>query len=160
MAHLKYDLTNQVFGKLTALRHLGGGRWLCRCECGVEKSIAGGALRAPESQKTTSCGCSQPTRQTGAGHPRHQGDRIAYSTAHKRVASRRGRARDHACLVCEQPAASWAYRGNSPRELREWRDVSPVKSGWLRYSPDPADYDPLCWRCHARKDILEARARA
>ena len=34
----KLDLTNQIFGKLTAIRldHMKGGRahWLTRCECG------------------------------------------------------------------------------------------------------------------------------
>jgi hypothetical protein len=63
-------------------------------------------------------------------------------------------------VVCEEQASSWAYRGDSEKELKEWREKSAVKKGWLRYSPDPDDYDPMCWTCHARKDVHEARSRA
>ena len=157
MANLKHDHTGQRFGMLTVLEHLGSGTWAVRCDCGVERQVKGSKLRNGNNR---SCGCASPVRQSGAGHPRHRGDRIAYATAHKRVSSARGRAAEHRCLICDEPATSWAYRGGSERELKEWREVSPVKTGWLRYSPDPADYDPLCWACHARKDVLEARSRA
>ena len=36
----------------------GGAIWLCRCQCGVEKVIAGGMLRAGN---TFSCGCLRAT---------------------------------------------------------------------------------------------------
>lgn len=48
------DITGLEFGRLTALRCVGNGRWLCRCECGNEKLIYGGHLRAG---MTESCGC-------------------------------------------------------------------------------------------------------
>lgn len=56
------DLTGQRFGRLEVLgrdytKESGHGRrayWLCRCDCGKEKSIVGYSLRKGLSQ---SCGC-------------------------------------------------------------------------------------------------------
>jgi hypothetical protein len=50
------DLSGQTFGRLTAVRRLGGKRWLCRCTCGNEKEVSTGNLRAGH---VTSCGCLQ-----------------------------------------------------------------------------------------------------
>lgn len=54
------DITNQVFGKLTALeidkeltKEKKRTYWKCRCECGREKSIR---LDALSSGRSTSCG--------------------------------------------------------------------------------------------------------
>ena len=53
------DLTGQVFGRLTVLRHLGPNKkgvhmWECRCECGNVVAVRGDALRYGQ---TRSCGC-------------------------------------------------------------------------------------------------------
>lgn len=53
------DMTGKVFGKLTAISPVRikgerGLRWLCKCQCGKEKVIHGGHLRAGT---TNSCGC-------------------------------------------------------------------------------------------------------
>jgi hypothetical protein len=54
------DLTGKKYGRLTVLRqgakvaHGGAAKWICRCECGTEKSFIGKLLR---SGNTTSCGC-------------------------------------------------------------------------------------------------------
>lgn len=50
------DLTQQVFGELTAIEQVGshnGARWLCHCTCGAECVVARAHLR---SGHTTSCG--------------------------------------------------------------------------------------------------------
>ena len=54
------DLTNQRFGKLVVLYDTGKRKnrqavWHCKCDCGNECDVVGGALR---SLHTTSCGCS------------------------------------------------------------------------------------------------------
>lgn len=36
---IRDDLTGQHFGKLTVIKELGGGRILCRCDCGREKEF-------------------------------------------------------------------------------------------------------------------------
>ena len=53
------DLTNQIFGKLTAIKRVsetgqGRRRWICECECGKEASILTHSLT---SGNTQSCGC-------------------------------------------------------------------------------------------------------
>ena len=53
------DLTGQTFGKLTVVNFAGIGNsrkamWLCRCECGNEKTVVGSSLT---SGLTKSCGC-------------------------------------------------------------------------------------------------------
>ncbi len=54
------DLTNQVFGKLKVIKKDNckstHTKWICKCECGLEKSILGTSLSAG---KTKSCGCIQ-----------------------------------------------------------------------------------------------------
>lgn len=53
------DLIGQKFGKLTVIERAknsnnGKARWLCKCECGNEKTILSESLR---KGKTSSCGC-------------------------------------------------------------------------------------------------------
>lgn len=53
------DLTGRVYGRLTVLRFAGkkangNPLWLCRCECGTERTIIGSSLRSGRQQ---SCGC-------------------------------------------------------------------------------------------------------
>ena len=53
------DLTGQVFGRLTVVKQDGFtkhrlSKWLCKCECGNEKVVISGNLKAGT---TTSCGC-------------------------------------------------------------------------------------------------------
>lgn len=55
-SRLKYDITNQRFGKLTALRFVGNGKWLCQCDCGKQVEILTNRLITGQ---TTSCGHSQ-----------------------------------------------------------------------------------------------------
>lgn len=53
------DLTGQIFNRLTVIEKdtsRKGGYWICQCECGNKKSIAGRHLR---SGVTKSCGCLQ-----------------------------------------------------------------------------------------------------
>lgn len=52
------DMTNRRFGRFVALKFVEvkneSARWLCLCDCGVEKVVLGSALR---SGHTRSCGC-------------------------------------------------------------------------------------------------------
>ena len=52
------ELADQRFGRLLVLRRdhsrRGRGYWICRCDCGEERSVLGTRLR---SSKTQSCGC-------------------------------------------------------------------------------------------------------
>jgi group I intron endonuclease len=53
------DLTGQKFGRLTVIEYMGSNRyrvsmWLCKCDCGKEKTIHGGHLK---DGSIKSCGC-------------------------------------------------------------------------------------------------------
>lgn len=54
------ELAGRRFGRLTVLRRNGtkghAAIWLCRCDCGREKSVASNAMT---SGKTRSCGCGR-----------------------------------------------------------------------------------------------------
>lgn len=63
------DLTDQTFGRLTALEIKGrdcsgAAMWKCQCTCGNTKTISGSNLRAG---RTKSCGCLQKERATTHG---------------------------------------------------------------------------------------------
>jgi hypothetical protein len=49
------DLSGQRFDKLIAVIHLGGGKWLCHCDCGGQSIRASGDLRRAGRRK--GCGC-------------------------------------------------------------------------------------------------------
>lgn len=58
------DITNQKFGRLTALydagsHHAGVRLWKCKCECGNTTTVSGISLRAGHVK---SCGCLRQTR--------------------------------------------------------------------------------------------------
>lgn len=57
------NLVGKTFERLTVLRKELAGKWLCRCSCGVEKSIPGPMLRYG---KAKSCGCLR--RELGRAH--------------------------------------------------------------------------------------------
>ena len=70
--HNKLNLIGHVFGRLTVLKENGRSKykqilWLCKCECGCEKTIRGDAL---VSGITVSCGCYQ-SEQAGKSQRTH-----------------------------------------------------------------------------------------
>lgn len=44
-----------VFEDWTLLEYVGGGYWLCRCKCGVEKKVLGSHLYGGKSTRCKSC---------------------------------------------------------------------------------------------------------
>jgi hypothetical protein len=75
----------------------------------------------------------------------------AYSASHDRVRAARGPASRWRCIACGDRAEQWAYRSGSPREIAGTvRDGGKTKH--MAWSPDPADYDPMCQPCHGRQD--------
>lgn len=53
----KQDLTGQSFGNLTVVGWAGEGKWLCVCQCGRERLITTGTLKAVKSPQ---CGSECP----------------------------------------------------------------------------------------------------
>lgn len=63
------DLTGKRYGEWTVLKksskNYGGGRkWVCRCNCGKIREIAGDSLK---KGRTLSCGCNRPSSRLIAG---------------------------------------------------------------------------------------------
>lgn len=80
-------------------------------------------------------------------------ERVSYSKIHGLLRRRRGRAADHPCAVCGQPARQWA-----------WNHTGQVLIGfhvgvWLEYTDDLEAYDPLCVEHHIERDLAYRRAR-
>lgn len=48
------DLAGQSFGRWTVRHRINGKMWMCRCECGMERSVRGFTLTSGGSK---SCGC-------------------------------------------------------------------------------------------------------
>lgn len=80
----------------------------------------------------------------------------SYAAAHRRVHRLRGKARDYLCAHGDQIhlAAEWAYNNVSPLE-----QTGVSAEGYpVRWSPDPADYLPLCKDHHYAYDRIERPA--
>lgn len=66
-----------------------------------------------------------------------------YRAAHSRLVRLMGRASDHQCWACDEPAAGWAY---------DHQDADEIDSEHGVYSLDPAHYVAACRRCHWQMD--------
>jgi hypothetical protein len=90
--------------------------------------------------------------RTGSAEPADRrrswtaGDDCSIKTAHLRIRSARGVARDRPCVDCGGPAAHWSYCYTAGDRER----IDP-KTG-SAYSPDPAHYSPRCIPCHRNFD--------
>ncbi|CAN5349003.1 hypothetical protein BH09ACT8_BH09ACT8_30910 [soil metagenome] len=75
---------------------------------------------------------------------------FSYHAAHAKVRRARGPASEHLCVDCRtRQADQWSYDHQDAHE-RRWRN--------LRYSTDPARYQPRCTRCHRLFDLRASRA--
>lgn len=77
--------------------------------------------------------------------PRTRKPGVSYYAAHAQMVKLYGRASSHPCIICERPAEQWAYLHTAgSKEMTGLRGMA--------YSMDPADYAPLCRKCHSRAD--------
>lgn len=74
------DMSGMKFGLWTVLHrvdyHLRKPHWLCRCECGAQRSVMGGNLRCG---KSTNCGCLQAQNTSVARSTHGKSKDPAYS---------------------------------------------------------------------------------
>ena len=85
-------------------------------------------------------------------YPRRQtSGPIGYNAAHHRVRESKGRASEHPCDSCAQPATQWAY---------SYADPEPLMDGLgCAYSLNVEFYVPMCRNCHVTLDKLHRRLR-
>jgi hypothetical protein len=81
------SLAGEKFGRWLVLEYVGEKRWLCRCDCGVEKAVHTRRLRGGSSQ---SCGCLQKAliaernqKHGFVGHPAY----VSWDGAKRRCSS-------------------------------------------------------------------------
>lgn len=147
------DLAGQRFGRLVAVergetRSSGCTTWLCRCDCGAEKSVLTAMLKNGDA---LSCGC---LRNLSSALRRWQGDAVGYLGLHDRIRAARGPAKSHPCADCGGPSRDWSYDGADPDERYE------VVNGYrLAYSLDLGHYAARCVRCHRRHDVALRKSR-
>lgn len=124
------DLTGQKFGRLTVIKYVGKDKhhfahWLCRCDCGNEKTINSNALR---SGVTISCGCYHSER-TVKVHSKH-------NLSHTRLYTEWRHMKDR-CLNPNHKAYSY-YGGRGITICPEWKDDVQAFADWS-YSNGYAD---------------------
>lgn len=87
-----------------------------------------------------------PPRQQlhGENHPLWRGDDVRNPAIHRRIVKERGRAREHACVDCGEPAWHWSYNHTDPNEKTD--DQGP-------YGLTPEHYSPRCVSCHKKFDL-------
>jgi hypothetical protein len=109
------DLTGHKYNKLTVLRQMpnrGERRcWLCRCDCGTEKSLTASDLR---SGRVVSCGCHKRAQMAQRNR-----DGATHGMTHTGVYRSWFAMRDR----CENPKSpSWQwYGGRGVRVCDRWQ---------------------------------------
>lgn len=91
------DITGRRFGRWSVLAFVGNSFWLCRCDCGAERTIRGPHLKSGHSQ---SCGCLKAERSSEALSAQLVGRKFG----RLKVVERRGSNRRHNALwlcICE-----------------------------------------------------------
>ena len=80
----RIDLTNQTFGRWTALEYVKPGKWKCQCSCENKtiKLVEGRNLR---SGKSLSCGCLQKEQVSKANSKDYTNMRFGKLIAEKRM---------------------------------------------------------------------------
>lgn len=87
------DMTGMRFGKWLVVRQAAPdaefvstmARWICRCDCGTERTVAAGSLRTSISR---SCGCAPRSGTSAPIHGDGDGNWIGRAEAARRAAVR------------------------------------------------------------------------
>jgi hypothetical protein len=125
------DLSGQRIGRWTVIARAPSKKnqthWRCVCECGKEKSVAGGNLRIG---KSLSCGCFHH-ELVASRNERHGFSKEPLYFVWKTINQR-----------CKNPKSkSWEYYGGRGIQICERWD-SATKDGYLNFRSDMSPYQP------------------
>lgn len=84
---------------------------------------------------------------------------LTYSGVHVRLVQQHGRAAEHNCIACENPATAWAYQHDCPEELielQQWRSKGDRRP--IPYCMHLEHYAPMCTSCHSKLDNTRGEA--
>ena len=136
------DLTNQKFGRLTAL-HKAASRngktyWLCRCKCGIEKEIQTGHLT---SGAIRSCGCLE--KEINQPH--------TIQDIRKRVKLALVEAFQHKCCCCglKDDPVLYDFHHLNP-SLKSFQISNPNTKKQSAYAEEAKKCIMVCSNCHRR----------
>ena len=145
------DITNQRFGKLTAIKRAesksGKTYWLCKCDCGNEKIVQTSHLR---TGSITSCGC--------AAHPTKKQDHpvIAFR---KRIKIALVEGFQHQCTCCglvDEPQLYDFHHLNPEEKTFGIASASTTRSRQA-YADEAKKCIMVCANCHRRieNDLID-----
>lgn len=111
----RLNLAGMRFGRWQALEYVDAGKWLCLCDCGTKKLVAGSGLRGGG---TYSCGCRRVDLKIKHGHNRKPGGKRDRSSAYSRWSAMWQR--------CENPKYKQFadYGGRGITVCERWRDFA------------------------------------
>jgi hypothetical protein len=79
-----------------------------------------------------------------------RGDAVGYAARHDRLRAAYGKASEHSCVNCNEPAIDWSLNPDvSAERLRADADA---QSQGLQFSLEDSDYSPRCRACHVALD--------
>jgi hypothetical protein len=82
-----------------------------------------------------------------------------YDRIHKSVQYRRGKASDHLCVDCGNPAEQWSLTREPSGNIKYGRGGSKgLFDKDMPYSDNTDDYEPRCKPCHRKYDIPRGEA--
>lgn len=131
-----HELTGRIYGKLTVISRTsnlnGRTRWVCRCECGVEKVVS--AANLVKSNGTRSCGCFRRPAGTGSIN---RGYVIMYRPDHPNAWPSNGLVAEHIVVMSDllgrplRPGENVHHKNgvrndNRPTNLELWTTMQPA----------------------------------
>ena len=179
------DITNQKFGKLTAIQKApsrsGKTYWLCRCECGVEKEVQTSHLKNGSTQSCGSFKCKSLSSSAaniqceicGAEFKTTSGTRKycyecspSYDKSSKAltiIALRKAMKKEAVkrkggkCEKCgyDKCLGALHFHHRNPQEKDFGLGEDGVSHSWATYLNEVAKCDLLCANCHAEAHFEE-----
>jgi hypothetical protein len=160
------DLEGQKFGRWTVGEYLGNSKWLCRCECGVEKQVYSIGLRIGTSK---SCGCLSSELVSKRNSERNQTHGLSkdpiyevYSNMIGRCSKKEGAYyRDYTLrgiVVCSE----WSRINQGALHFIEWAKANGYRKGLqLDREDNDGNYEPSnCRFVTPRENSMNTRMSA
>ena len=138
------DITNQKFGKLTAIKKApsrsGKTYWLCKCECGNEKEVQTSHLM---DGRTKSCGC------TNASINKKGQSVISFR---KRIKLALVEAFDHKCCYCgiKDDVVIYDFHHLDPQQKLFGIAEASTTHSRQAYADEAKKCVMLCANCHRK----------